>query len=191
MDAIVGNLSVRFSSRHSLLPLTVKDDKVLRNVFQSAFHRGIHCYSCGDLPSVPARFLSVRFSSRHSLLRRQQSPMNQHGFTFSPLFIAAFTATFFRKKSEKRGVHFQSAFHRGIHCYVCRPSCAKRPSFFQSAFHRGIHCYESVRLQAQASVTSFSPLFIAAFTATPKRLFQRGLACDFQSAFHRGIHCYS
>ena len=62
-------LSVRFSSRHSLLP----HDKT------ETYHT--------------KRRLSVRFSSRHSLLQCRPCQSSDHLAPFSPLFIAALTAT--------------------------------------------------------------------------------------------------
>ena len=63
------------------------------HVFQSAFHRGIHCYQYRTHSAPRGYDLSVRFSSRHSLLlacvRRVLVPFGL----------------------------FQSAFHRGIGCY--------------------------------------------------------------------------
>ena len=85
-------LSVRFSSRHSLLQSTITCACGTSIVFQSAFHRGIHCY-------FPVDFIVDVV------------------VPFSPLFIAAFTATSALNFPDIESKYFQSAFHRGIHCY--------------------------------------------------------------------------
>ena len=70
-----------------------------RNVFQSAFHRGTHCYLCYKGYKHSNWHLSVRFSSRHSLLQRRRWITSATRWSFSPLFIAALTATKFRLRS--------------------------------------------------------------------------------------------
>ena len=61
--------------------------------------------------------------------------------SFSPLFIAAFTATKRWTTFAFPDQVFQSAFHRGIHCYCYGSLLPPVRAHFQSAFHRGIHCY--------------------------------------------------
>ena len=90
----------------------------------------------------------------------------KRNWPFSPLFIAAFTATFVEQTLWETEADFQSAFHRGIHCYHRQPSQSRQQNNFQSAFHRGIHCYPIEAGTDEQSGESFSPLFIAAFTAT-------------------------
>ena len=133
--------------------------------FQSAFHRGTHCYRGVQLRQQKINALSVRFSSRHSLLPRVLDSNPLASSTFSPLFIAALTATKGMPSRQRRFTCFQSAFHRGTHCYL--------EDFY--------HWY---------LLTTFSPLFIAALTATKSDSVVQILSEIFQSAFHRGTHCY-
>ena len=184
-------LSVRFSSRHSLLLAEHGSAKRHRAIFQSAFHRGIHCYTQSRRKSLTHNMLSVRFSSRHSLLLNH-APINvRYFFPFSPLFIAAFTATQTSPVIQPAGKrNFQSAFHRGIHCYVGMVIRMHDILAFQSAFHRGIHCYFG-------GITSRSPCLSLSVRFSSRHSLLRGGAdarmpplANFQSAFHRGIHCY-
>ena len=85
-------LSVRFSSRHSLLQVGRLANTRLF-IFQSAFHRGTHCYEISIVTLAADKTLSVRFSSRHSLLHNGVEIIRKSKTSFSPLFIAALTAT--------------------------------------------------------------------------------------------------
>ena len=85
---------------------------------------------------------------------------------------------------------FQSAFHRGNGCYVIDRLEKLTGSDFQSAFHRGNGCYTNGSITDKFQVVTFSPLFIAALTATVVRSAYKVQSKYFQSAFHRGIECY-
>ena len=85
--------------------------------FQSAFHRGNGCYTTLIFPSIQtvmtfsplfiAAMVATVYNEDGSLVYR----------AFSPLFIAAMVATKRVYGRRKRGIGFQSAFHRGNGCY--------------------------------------------------------------------------
>ena len=60
---------------------------------------------------------------------------------------------------------------------------------FQSAFHRGMECYVASAHTPTWSF-AFSPLFIAVWNVTRQARAERPAANVFQSAFHRGMECY-
>ena len=160
-------LSVRFSSRHSLLLQTSPSASEIR------------------------KFLSVRFSSRHSLLPSDRAFIVDPYVPFSPLFIAAFTATYVRRVFPDRQPAFSPLF---IAAFTATPipkavSNFKKSTFsplFIAAFTAtesngsfvGVARLLSVRFSSRHSLLpdelevrrggdgAFSPLFIAAFTAT-------------------------
>ena len=70
--------------------------------------------------------------------------------SFSPLFIAALTATTTVAFAKLQREIFQSAFHRGTHCYTAGWFIDElNDVIFQSAFHRGTHCYERIKAMLQ------------------------------------------
>ena len=134
------SLSVRFSSRHSLLlcnwSFTCKQLIAFSPLFIAALTATF--LDTGKRHNLS---LSVRFSSRHSLLLCNWSFTCKQLIAFSPLFIAALTATL-------------SAGRCGLHGRA-----------FQSAFHRGSGCYGSA-VDGLNPTGAFSPLFIAAVVVT-------------------------
>ena len=183
-------LSVRFSSRHSLLRNRLQIRRGAMASFQSAFHRGTHCYSSAHriivrgsnfqsafhrgthcyqrIPAEAFRYvhLSVRFSSRHSLLQR----IPAEAFRYVHLSVR-FSS---RHSLLPNPIKIVTAFS----------------TIFQSAFHRGTHCYWERAKSTVDGLVSFSPLFIAALTATTGASRRSARSLRFQSAFHRGTHCY-
>ena len=134
--------------------------------------------------------LSVRFSSRHSLLQFIIISSVPSELAFSPLFIAALTATARFANGQTLCFAFSPLFIAALTATQCHKLLAEGNTDFQSAFHRGTHCYTSfvehlntrkklsVRFSSRHSllllglqnlhleVLTFSPLFIAALTAT-------------------------
>ena len=135
---------------------------------------------------------------------------------FSPLFIAALTAT--RTKNARwllptrLSVHFSSRLSlpqrqtarycvsiRGLSVrFSSRLSLLRQtnsvlsetPLNFQSAFHSGFHCYFRNRLN-EIRVPVLSVLFSSGHTLLLIRDTRIYLQDEtFQPAFHRGFHCY-
>ncbi len=157
--------------------------------FQSAFHRGTHCYSPKQVALRFGQTFSPLFIAALTATRPLDVELIAFENSFSPLFIAALTAT---KNGDVVMIivfSFSPLFIAaltatiGFECPVCR--C----SDFQSAFHRGTHCY-SARASPRRFWLTFSPLFIAALTATFWLISTARSVGVFQSAFHRGTHCY-
>ena len=117
--------------------------------FQSAFHRGMECNRRLCISRATRRRLSVRFSSRHGV--------QQH----------------FPECRKRSAMFFQSAFHRGMECNTLMGPVNVPAVPFQSAFHRGMECNGQSRRHFRKASIAFSPLFIAAWSATRGTFFRR------------------
>ena len=62
------------------------------------------------------------------------------GGSFSPLFIAVGSVTWFKHRHKHGHGNFQSAFHRGRECNLVIVAVIFSAVVFQSAFHRGREC---------------------------------------------------
>ena len=134
-------LSVRFSSRHSLLLRMMQNAYRCREAFSPLFIAALTATKCKNI-SFPSGFaLSVRFSSRHSLLRDLALIRFTASDSFSPLFIAALTATKHRCRAQCRQYAFSPLFIAALTATVLYNSEQSASMTFQSAFHRGTHCY--------------------------------------------------
>ena len=158
-------LSVRFSSRHGV-------------------------QLGGGRQSRMIEILSVRFSSRHGVQLFILEIEHDHPLTFSPLFIAAWSAT--KEKWYTRDITFTAFSPLFIAAWSATKETKQlntKALCFQSAFHRGMECNYSSTGTSLGNWASFSPLFIAAWSAT---VYPTHLVIDmrcFQSAFHRGMEC--
>ena len=118
--------------------------------FQSAFHRGIGCYSipgpnlCGSRNFQSAFHRGIGcYTTSYS---RREGPEKDFQSAFHR-GIGCYTLEGTRRKSQTR--LFQSAFHRGIGCYFPHLTGSVIGVYFQSAFHRGIGCYFVIILQSE------------------------------------------
>ena len=110
-------LSVRFSSRHGVQRSRSFANQMVGR-FQSAFHRGMECNHSDLFAYRCTHNLSVRFSSRHGVQQEAGQILIVAMRAFSPLFIAAWSATRSRANTHRRDESFQSAFHRGMECNI-------------------------------------------------------------------------
>ena len=170
-------LSVRFSSRHGVQrPFgTWLEQQAFEDIdFQSAFHRGMECNHFAPVQGLQmtARLFQSAFhrGMECNLVRNGLETKKSRGISFSPLFIAAWSATI----SGLRNLEFR--------LYVLSVRFSSR------------HGVQRVSIQHAATTmqpATFSPLFIAAWSATREntRLLGKILPRSFQSAFHRGMEC--
>ena len=147
--------------------------------FQSAFHRGMECnrgiVNCKVQVVQP---FSPLFIAAWSATRDRNEEI-QDDLTFSPLFIAAWSAI--------RLPVFQSAFN-GVQLDELRSAASILSVRFSS--RHGVQLRAKI-FTMKMYPESFSPLFIAAWSATFSDLTTE-LYCNlFQSAFHRGMECNS
>ena len=145
--------------------LDFEEEKPKAPTFQSAFHRGFHCYFVRVNYTAAFNELSVRFSSRLSLLLR---------------------ACYWIRKSRRLSVRFSSRLSLLLICFCGRGLPMMLSVRFSSRLSLLLSISLLVRECVSLSVRFSSRLSLLLKTPFPNvdRIF------NFQSAFHRGFHCY-